>query len=91
MEQNQEQGHEHHGWAAPRVGTETTMFENGESFVKFDCPLCGVTIMKIVRASGRELLDDIANDLEQDHVKLHEDAEAARQAKNFVEYLKGRQ
>jgi hypothetical protein len=91
MEQNHEQGHDHHGWVAPRIGTETTLFENGESFVKFDCSRCGTTIMKKVRTSDRELLDDIADDLEQNHVKLHEDAEAARQAKYFVEYLKGRQ
>lgn len=61
-----------------------------ETYIKFDCPRCG-TIMRKIRTNDPEIREETIKDWQEEHVKLHEDAEAARQAKNFIGYLKGRE
>lgn len=88
MEQNQELGHEHHGWDGKRNQGGEMNFE--ETYIKFDCPRCG-TIMRKIRTNDPETREEFAVEWREEHCKLHEDAEAARQAKNFIKYLKGRE
>ena len=88
MDQNQELGHEHHGWDGERNQGGKMNFE--ETYIKFDCPMCG-TLIKKIRTDDPEIREEILEDWQEEHRKLHEDAEAARQAKNFIKYMKGRE
>ena len=83
-EEMSELGHEHHGWDGNHNQGE------GITYIKFDCPMCG-TIMRKIETTDQEIREEIMEDWQEEHRKLHDDAEAARQAKNFVKYLKGRE
>ena len=61
-----------------------------ETYMKFDCGRCG-TIMRKILADDPETRAEIMEEWREEHFKLHEDADAARQAKNFIEYLRGRE
>lgn len=60
------------------------------TYIRFDCPMCG-TIMRKILTDDLETRAGIMDEWQEEHRKLHKDADAARQAKNFIEYLKGQE